>query len=903
MNGRTLRTMLLIGSVILYYTQSRSQDFLHAEGRNIINGEGTEVILRGMGLGGWMLQEGYMLETSAFANTQHEIRAAIQELIGPENTDTFYNAWLSNHVQKIDIDSLAAWGFNSVRLPMHYNLFTPQELPVGEYISKGFDLIDSLLSWCADNEVYLILDLHAAPGGQGDDAGICDYDPSQPSLWESEENKARTADLWKTLAARYADEKWIGGYDLINEPKWDDLLTNNNADLWNLLIRITDSIRTVDENHMIIIEGNIWANNYTGFPDPWDDNMVISFHKYWNPNTTGAIQWVLDMRNQYNIPVWLGETGENSNTWFVELIELMEQHKIGYAFWPEKKINSVVGPATVIKTSEYQQLLDYWGSPSTHPRPDTVFAKSTLMEIADRLKLENCRINRDVTDAFSRQINNTATMPYASNIIPGKIYAVDYDMGRQGYAYYDTDYQNISSNQYNKGGKYRNDGVDIEQSIDPLNGIGYNVGWTAPGEWLKYTVQVDSTAGYDLIVRYAGPNNSTRIRVLADSIDVTGQIAIPSTSAWNVWNSITIEDIILTEGMHSLVLRFDESACNLSYIEFENPKPVAEIDFKALYAATDSAGTLVMLTLNKECDPMAAINSNDFILYINNEIADVNDITIDTRSGRILKFGINKTIHFNDVLTLSYSGTSVATSDGQPLESFQDLVVVNNMPSRYELPCKIEAEEYYRQSGLDSETTTDTGGGLNMGWTDTGDYLEYLVYISEAGMYGVNFRVASQSQSGTIQLQLIDENTTVTTLGSYTLPVTGGWQSWQTKSANVSLPSGYYTLRLNVITAGFNLNWLSFSEPSGITYKNSPEMMLFPNPCMGEIFICTNKMVEENSSFQIADALGTIIIKQHINAEEKNCCRIDTSSLKTGLYVLSLQQGNSSSSALFSVIK
>jgi hypothetical protein len=77
-----------------------------------------------------------------------------------------------------------------------------------------------VLSWCKENQIYLILDLHAAPGGQSKD-NIADYNPAYPCLWEDEIAKMRTIYLWKTIAARYANEEWIGGYDLINEPVYD----------------------------------------------------------------------------------------------------------------------------------------------------------------------------------------------------------------------------------------------------------------------------------------------------------------------------------------------------------------------------------------------------------------------------------------------------------------------------------------------------------------------------------------------------------------------------------------------------------------------------------------------------------------------------------------------------------
>ncbi len=105
----------------------------------------------------------------------------------------------------------------SVRVAMHYKWFTLpiEEEPIaGEqtWLNKGFEMIDSLLDWCGDNEMYLVLDLHGAPGGQGKNADISDYDPSKPSLWESQDNKDKTVALWQKLAERYSDEtmdRWV----------------------------------------------------------------------------------------------------------------------------------------------------------------------------------------------------------------------------------------------------------------------------------------------------------------------------------------------------------------------------------------------------------------------------------------------------------------------------------------------------------------------------------------------------------------------------------------------------------------------------------------------------------------------------------------------------------------------
>ena len=217
-------TVAFLFLLLLSFQMANSQGYLRAKGRIIINEKGENVLLRGMGLGGWMLQEGYMLRINKDGQ-QHRIRERIDSLLGPKKAGEFYEAWLANHTRKIDINSMKAWGFNSVRLPMHYALYT---LPVEResvpgkqtWLNKGFVMTDSLLQWCRENQMYLILDLHAAPGGQGNDIAIADRDTTKPSLWQSDFNQQKTIALWEKLATRYANEEWLGGYDIINEPNW-----------------------------------------------------------------------------------------------------------------------------------------------------------------------------------------------------------------------------------------------------------------------------------------------------------------------------------------------------------------------------------------------------------------------------------------------------------------------------------------------------------------------------------------------------------------------------------------------------------------------------------------------------------------------------------------------------------
>jgi endoglucanase len=582
--GKLILFLLLVGMSSSIFAQG-----LKADGMRIVDQDGNDVILRGMGLGGWMIQEGYMLETSNFANTQFKIKAKIEDLIGTSNTEAFYEAWLNNHCTRKDIDSLAAWGFNSIRVPMHYNLFT---LPIEKepvaggntWLSKGFALTDSLVKWCSAKKIYVILDLHAAPGGQGHDAAISDYDATKPSLWESDANKQKTIALWRKLAERYANEPWVGGYDLINEPNWNfeeganknGCAESSNIPLRQLYIDITKAIREVDQKHILYIEGNCWGNNYKGLFPLWDGNLVISFHKYWNYNDRNAIEPYLNVRKEYNVPIWLGESGENSNQWFADAIQLVEKNNIGWAWWPLKKINSIVGPLTVKKTDGYQALLNYWQKGGTKPSVET--AKAALMQQAENLKIENCIYHKDVIDAMFRQVKDSTTRPFALLKVPGIVVATDYDLGKNGKAYFDTDIATYRTStgkntSWNSGYSYRNDGVDIEKTSDvnPQSN-GYNIGWTVDGEWMQYTLTVDLSAVYNVEIRYASLVSGSKIRLQVNDTDVTQDVELPLTGTAQSWNSVVINNVELKKGSQKLKLIIEKGGAKIEFMRFSLTK-------------------------------------------------------------------------------------------------------------------------------------------------------------------------------------------------------------------------------------------------------------------------------------------------------------------------------------------
>jgi endoglucanase len=579
----TLKRSFFLTLIAIASTYLNAQGFLRAEGKKIANDKGENVVLRGIGLGGWMLQEGYMLRING-QGQQNKIRSRIAELIGETKTLAFYDSWLSNNTRKIDIDSMKAWGFNSLRLPMHFNLYTlpiEKEPVKGEntWLEKGFQLTDSLLAWCKANQIYLILDLHAAPGGQGNDLNISDRDESKPSLWENEENQEKTIALWKKLAERYANEPWIAGYDILNEPNWgfEDLTNDKNGlkekknePLRKLMMDITKAIREADKKHIIIIEGNGWGNNYNGIFPIWDSNMVLSFHKYWNYNTQSSIQHILDARDKYNVPVWLGETGENSNVWFADAIHLLETNNIGWSWWPLKKMGNN-NPMQILSNPNYDKILDYWSGRG--PKPTEEEAYDGIMKLAFAAKLENTIIKRDVIDAMFRQPFANNTTRFKPNLINKgtALNAVDYDLGRNGIAYFDNDTADyhVSTGKRssgNRGNAYRNDGVDIR--TDSVTKNTFYVTNFEKGEWLQYTLNVSKKGVYNLKLNCVSKNHDGKLSLVIND----STLASIDVKESNEWQIVELKEVHL-KGNNKLRIIVDEGNFDLKSIEFVKPKP------------------------------------------------------------------------------------------------------------------------------------------------------------------------------------------------------------------------------------------------------------------------------------------------------------------------------------------
>mgnify|MGYP001340307693 FL=1 len=887
-----IKKLILICLIASYLSSIYAQN-IRALGTTIVDENQDEVLLRGVGLGGWMLQEGYMMNSNGGADTQHEFKEKLNLLVGADNTNQFYQNWLDNFVTEADINAIADWGFNSVRVALHYNLLTLpiEEEPVeGEntWLEAGFERIDELMNWCTANNIYLILDLHAAPGGQGSDSAISDYDPDKPSLWESELNRDKTVALWGQLADRYKDEPWMGGYGLLNEVNWWPL---DGSVLRAFYIETTQAIRAVDQDHIIFIGGNSWSNDFSGLTPPWDSNLVYEFHKYWSYNDTESIQWVLDMQNQHNIPLWCGETGENSNVWYKDAMSLYETNNIGWSCWPYKRIATTVAPYSIPSNPNYESIINFWKGEG--PEPTVASAMAGLNQLTDDILLENNTYYKDVVDAYIRQPQDNTSIPYTEHTIPGLVYLSDYDLGTNGIAYYDQDIANysLSTDQYeawNRGWTYRNDGVDIQENSDTNNSNGLHLSFIEKDEWVNYTVDVQESGFYNIDLRYATTQSGGQIKYLIDGNDVSEQITLSNTGGWNNFTNHSTNNIYIEEGIQTFqifvigTISFNMSSLNFSISN--DPIPAMQ----AMSAVTVADEHSVNLALNH---PLTAqtIDVSSFEFLVNENAYNIDSIEIDPTNSLVLVITLSDFLHYQDNLKINHTGGVINSDYNSVLGALIDFPVQNNLEERFYIPGLIQAESFTNQSGLATENTTDTGGGLNIGYTDVNDYAEYPVFISQSGIYDLNLRVAAQWQSGQIEISLI-ENGTSEILGLFNLPVTGGWQSWVTNSNEVDLIAGVYTLKIRVAQPGFNFNWMEFLYSDSNLSTNTlevpkPYISLYPNPVNSTLTVKTtqNNIIDNITLFDISGRV--ILVKKGTNSVSE---KINLSSLSNGSYFIKI---------------
>ena len=370
------------------------EGFVKVQGTDLVKPDGTKLFIKGTNLGNWLNPEGYMFGFEK-TNSAGFIDLCFRELVGPDAAADFWKAFKDNYITRDDIHFIASQGANTIRLPFNYRLFTDEDYMGLSSDQDGFKRIDDVVGWCREEGLYLILDMHDAPGGQTGDNIDDGY--GYPWLFESERSQALFCDIWQRIAEYYADEPVILGYELINEPiatHFDDKYFNPMLE--PLYKKAVAAIREVDRNHVILLGGPQWNSRFDNFTDwKFDDNIMFTCHRYGGPATKDAIYHFIDFRDRSGLPMYMGEIGHNTDEWQEDFCRVMQENNIGYTFWPYKKVdnscwNAIQRPANWEVVVNFSEADRSTFAAIREARPDQGVALKALQDFAEACRFGNC---------------------------------------------------------------------------------------------------------------------------------------------------------------------------------------------------------------------------------------------------------------------------------------------------------------------------------------------------------------------------------------------------------------------------------------------------------------------------------------------------------------------------------
>lgn len=303
--------------------------FLHQDGNTVKDSAGREIMLHAVNIGGWLHWEAWIFGGKLQVmhldkGSESQLLARVREVYGTDAETRFANTIMHRFITEADFAQIAALGFNSIRLPINHTLLDH---------AGGWEILDRALAWAQEYGLQVFIDMHAAPGGQ---SKYFTADPGEVLVWDNQVLQDELVADWIAIASRYADHPAVGGYDLLNEPDPADI-----EDLPPLYKRIIEGIRSVDTEHMVIIEGSDLSRSFDIFTERLDNNVMYSPHVYlWfgKPDQ----KWIVSLQELsacHDIPVWVGEFGEDRLEDIMSLRRGFET-MAGWAVWTWKKVDT-----------------------------------------------------------------------------------------------------------------------------------------------------------------------------------------------------------------------------------------------------------------------------------------------------------------------------------------------------------------------------------------------------------------------------------------------------------------------------------------------------------------------------------------------------------------------------------
>ncbi|HYW94916.1 MAG TPA: cellulase family glycosylhydrolase [Bacteroidales bacterium] len=390
-----LSPLILFLSLAVFSCTREKPHFVSTNGREIVKADGEKLILRGVNLGFWLLPEGYPFSISNIYAAR-EYYDLVADLAGPDYSKAFWKTYQDSFITEKDIMYIKSLGLNSVRIPFDYRLFA-DEFYLGSYTPRGFELLDRVVGWCRKAGLWVILDMHAAPGSQA--GWNTDDGYTYPWLFEDggEDSRQQAIDIWTGIAQHYAADTTILGYDLLGEPIHQ---YSDTAKLYKRLEPfykdLVGSVRKVDKNHICFLAGAFWNRNFDVFTGPFDSKLVYTTHLYSSTDAYTSVDYYINFSKKYNVPIWLGEFGERDSSFVDSLRTVFEENNMGWCLWPYKKMNNnhclmqIPEPANFDLVTTYANGCYCTMEQKVTARPDIHKTRKVLDQLLENIKFENC---------------------------------------------------------------------------------------------------------------------------------------------------------------------------------------------------------------------------------------------------------------------------------------------------------------------------------------------------------------------------------------------------------------------------------------------------------------------------------------------------------------------------------
>ena len=358
----------------------KEMSFLTVKDGYIVNEKGEKVILKGINLGNWLLWETWMGFVPEYTHdwAYYDTLQVLLDRFGEEKTAEIIKTYEDNFITEEDISQIEKLGFNCIRVPFWYRNFMTEDL---KWLSenhddnKGFQKLDWLISTCEKYGIYVMLDLHGAPGGQS--KNHCTGKAGRNELYENEDMMNATIELWSVIAERYKNNKTVCSYDLLNEPQnnggydgdysWsaesEEAISRTNK-AYDTLYK---AIREIDKNHIISFEG-VWST--TVLPNPQEmgyENLLYQLHLY--DSEKGMIRYRVDelktARKDWEVAVVVGEYNNHECEEYAQ--KKYEKNDISRIKWTYKTYNAGETWGIFnkdveridIKTASYEEILAF----------------------------------------------------------------------------------------------------------------------------------------------------------------------------------------------------------------------------------------------------------------------------------------------------------------------------------------------------------------------------------------------------------------------------------------------------------------------------------------------------------------------------------------------------------------